>query len=173
MVQAIPGLLLPFLGTSLGAACVFFLRGSLGRGVSRALTGFAGGVMVAASVWSLLLPAIEQAASYGGFAFFPALVGFWGGVLFLLLLDRVIPHLHAGAGRAEGPRSRLARTTMTVLAVTLYEGRNRQIRRMCEKAGLLIKRLRRVAVGDVELGTLAPGKWRRLTREETDSLRNY
>lgn len=120
MVQAIPGLLLPFLGTSLGAACVFFLRGSLGRGVSRALTGFAGGVMVAASVWSLLLPAIEQAESYGGFAFFPALVGFWGGVLFLLLLDRVIPHLHAGAGRAEGPRSRLARTTMTVLAVTLH-----------------------------------------------------
>lgn len=120
MVKAIPGLLLPFLGTSLGAACVFFLRGSLGRGISRALTGFAGGVMVAASVWSLLLPAIEQAGDYGGFAFFPALSGFWGGVLFLLLLDRVIPHLHAEAGKAEGPRSRLTRATMTVLAVTLH-----------------------------------------------------
>ena len=120
MVKAIPGLLLPFLGTSLGAACVFFLCGALGRGVSRALTGFAAGVMVAASVWSLLLPAIEEAAGFGRFSFFPALAGFWGGVLFLLLLDRVIPHLHAGAGRAEGPRSRLTRATMTVLAVTLH-----------------------------------------------------
>ncbi|MBP5428391.1 MAG: ZIP family metal transporter [Clostridia bacterium] len=120
MVQAIPGLLLPFLGTAAGAACVLFLRGTLGRGVSRALTGFAAGVMVAASVWSLLLPAIEQSATWGRFSFFPALIGFWGGVLFLLLLDRVIPHLHAGASRAEGPHSRLTRVTMTVLAVTLH-----------------------------------------------------
>ena len=120
MVQTLPGLLLPFLGTSLGAACVFFLSGSLSRGLSRALTGFAAGVMVAASVWSLLLPAIEQAEGYGYFAFFPAAVGFWGGILFLLLLDRVIPHLHAGASRAEGPHSRLTRVTMTVLAVTLH-----------------------------------------------------
>ncbi|MBR4770290.1 MAG: ZIP family metal transporter, partial [Clostridia bacterium] len=94
MVQTLPGLLLPFLGTSLGAACVFFLSGSLSRGLSRALTGFAAGVMVAASVWSLLLPAIEQATSYGRFAFLPAAVGFWGGIGFLLLLDRLIPHLH-------------------------------------------------------------------------------
>lgn len=120
MNQAIPGLLLPFLGTAAGAACVFFLSGALGRGVSRALTGFAAGVMVAASVWSLLLPAIEQAAGCGRLSFFPALVGFWGGVLFLLLLDRLIPHLHACAGRAEGPHSRLTRATMTVLAVTLH-----------------------------------------------------
>ena len=120
MVQTLPGLLLPFLGTSLGAACVFFLSGSLSRGLSRALTGFAAGVMVAASIWSLLLPAIEQATSYGRFAFLPAAVGFWGGIGFLLLLDRLIPHLHAGAIRAEGPRSRLTRVTMTVLAVTLH-----------------------------------------------------
>ena len=120
MVQTLPGLLLPFLGTAAGAACTFFLRGSLSRGVSRALTGFAAGVMVAASVWSLLLPAIEQAAGYGDFAFFPAALGFWCGILFLLLLDRVIPHLHGGASRAEGPHSRLTRLTMTVLAVTLH-----------------------------------------------------
>ena len=82
MVQAIPGLLLPFLGTSLGAACVFFLRGSLGRGVSRALTGFAGGVMVAASVWSLLLPAIEQAASYAASPSSPLLSAFGAGCCF-------------------------------------------------------------------------------------------
>ncbi|MBO4284080.1 MAG: ZIP family metal transporter [Clostridia bacterium] len=120
MVETLPGLLLPFLGTAAGAACTFFLSGSLSRGVSRALTGFAAGVMVAASVWSLLLPAIEQSAGYGRFTFFPAALGFWGGILFLLLLDRVIPHLHAGASRAEGPRSRLTRVTMTVLAVTLH-----------------------------------------------------
>ena len=120
MVQTLPGLLLPFLGTSLGAACVFFLSGSLSKGLSRALTGFAAGVMVAASIGSLLLPAIEQATSYGRFAFLPAAVGFWGGIGFLLLLDRLIPHLHAGAIRAEGPRSRLTRVTMTVLAVTLH-----------------------------------------------------
>ena len=120
MVQTLPGLMLPFLGTAAGAACVFFLRRSLSRGVSRALTGFAAGVMAAASVWSLLLPAIEVAEGYGGFAFLPATLGFWCGILFLLSLDRVIPHLRAGASRVEGPRSRLTRTTMTVLAVTLH-----------------------------------------------------
>ena len=120
MVETLPGLLLPFLGTSLGAACVFFLSGSLSRGLTRALTGFAAGVMVAASVWSLLLPAIERAGSYGRLSFVPAAVGFWGGILFLLLLDRVIPRLYAGARKAEGPRSRLTRVTMTVLAVTLH-----------------------------------------------------
>ena len=114
------GLLIPFLGTALGAACVFFLRGSLRRGVNRALTGFAAGVMVAASVWSLLIPAIEQAAGRGAWAFLPSFIGFWCGILFLLLLDHVIPHLHRFTARAEGPRSKLARTTMMVLAVTLH-----------------------------------------------------
>ena len=114
------GILIPFLGTSLGAACVFFMRRSLGDRVLRALTGFAAGVMVAASVWSLLIPAIEQSADAGALSFLPAFAGFWVGVLFLLLLDHLIPHLHAGSTQAEGPESKLARTTMMVLAVTLH-----------------------------------------------------
>ena len=93
MIQdAFWGILIPFLGTSLGAGCVFFLKNSLRDGIQRALTGFAAGVMVAASVWSLLIPAMEQAADLGRLAFFPAAVGFWLGILFLLLLDHLIPH---------------------------------------------------------------------------------
>ncbi len=114
------GLLIPFLGTVLGSACVFFMKREMSRGVQRALTGFAGGVMVAASIWSLLIPAMEQSAGKGKWAFLPSLIGFWLGVLFLLLLDHVIPHLHRGIGQAEGPKSRLKRTTMMVLAVTLH-----------------------------------------------------
>ena len=87
-------------------------------GIQRALTGFAAGVMVAASVWSLLIPAMEQAADLGRLAFFPAAVGFWLGILFLLLLDHLIPHLHQNSLQAEGPKSQLQRTTMMVLAVT-------------------------------------------------------
>ena len=114
------GILIPFLGTSLGAGCVFFLKNSLSDGIQRALTGFAAGVMVAASVWSLLIPAMEQAADLGRLAFFPAAVGFWLGILFLLLLDHLVPHLHQNSLQAEGPKSRLQRTTMMVLAVTLH-----------------------------------------------------
>ncbi len=114
------GLLIPFLGTVLGSACVFFMKKELSRSVQRALTGFAGGVMVAASVWSLLIPAMQQSAGKGKLAFLPAVIGFWLGVLFLLLLDQVIPHLHRSIGQAEGPKSRLKRTTMMVLAVTLH-----------------------------------------------------
>ena len=114
------GILIPFLGTTLGAACVFFLRRALGDRLQRALTGFAAGVMVAASVWSLLIPAIDQSAALGRLSFLPAAVGFWIGVAFLLLLDRVIPHLHRNAGQAEGPRTQLQRTTMMLLAVTLH-----------------------------------------------------
>lgn len=88
------GILIPFLGTTLGAACVFFLKKTLSESLQRALTGFAAGVMVAASVWSLLIPAIEQSSSMGRLAFAPAVIGFWCGVLFLLLLDHIIPHLH-------------------------------------------------------------------------------
>ena len=121
MIQdAFWGILIPFLGTSLGAGCVFFLKNSLRDGIQRALTGFAAGVMVAASVWSLLIPAMEQAADLGGLAFFPAAVGFWLGILFLLLLDHLIPHLHQNSLQAEGPKSQLQRTTMMVLAVTLH-----------------------------------------------------
>lgn len=120
MREAFYGILIPFLGTSLGAACVFFMKKTLSDTVQRALTGFAAGVMVAASVWSLLIPAIEQSVGMGKFAFVPAVVGFYVGMLFLLLLDHVIPHLHQNSSEAEGPESQLARTTMMVLAVTLH-----------------------------------------------------
>ena len=114
------GILIPFLGTTLGAASVFFMKKSLSDPVQRSLNGFAAGVMVAASVWSLLIPAIEQSAHLGKWPFFPAAVGFWAGILFLLLLDHVIPHLHNGGQQQEGPKSHLRRTTMMVLAVTLH-----------------------------------------------------
>ena len=119
-MEAVYGVLIPFLGTSLGAACVFFLKKSLGDLVQRALTGFAAGVMVAASIWSLLIPAIARSAERGRWAFAPAAVGFWVGVLFLLGLDHAIPHLHRNAQQTEGPKSQLRRTTMMVLAVTLH-----------------------------------------------------
>ncbi len=118
--KVLMGLLIPFIGTTAGSACVFFMKKTLGRSVQRALTGFAAGVMVAASVWSLLIPAMEQSANLGKLAFMPAVIGFLAGILFLLLLDTVIPHLHVNAEKSEGPRSRLARTTMMVLAVTLH-----------------------------------------------------
>ena len=114
-------LLLPFLGTSLGAGCVFFLKRGMNLLVQRALTGFAAGVMVAASIWSLLVPAMEQAEDMGQWAFFPAVVGFWLGILFLLVLDRTVPHLHRNSSQPEGPHTRLKRTTMLVLAVTLHK----------------------------------------------------
>ena len=114
------GIMIPFLGTTLGAACVFFMKKSLGDLVQRSLAGFAAGVMVAASIWSLLIPAIEQSEDMGKLSFLPAFIGFWVGVLFLLLLDRLIPHLHVGSKQAEGPKSKLGRTTMMVLAVTLH-----------------------------------------------------
>ena len=119
-MQAFWGILIPFLGTSLGAACVFFMRKALSESIQRALTGFAAGVMVAASIWSLLIPAIEQSSSMGSWSFVPAAAGFWAGVVFLLALDHIIPHLHRNSKQTEGPRSRLGRTTMMVLAVTLH-----------------------------------------------------
>ena len=114
------GILIPFIGTTLGAACVFFMKKTLGKSVQRALTGFAAGVMVAASIWSLLIPAIKQSEKMGNLSFVPAVAGFWIGILFLLTLDHLIPHLHVGSDQAEGPKSRLGRTTMMVLAVTLH-----------------------------------------------------
>ena len=114
------GLLIPFLGTALGSACVFFMNKSLSNMVQRSLAGFAAGVMVAASIWSLLIPALEQAEGMGRLSFVPAFIGFWVGVLFLLLLDHLIPHLHVGSEESEGPKSNLSRTAMMVLAVTLH-----------------------------------------------------
>ena len=118
--EVLGGLLVPFLGTSLGAGCVLFLKGQLNRGLQRGLTGFASGVMVAASIWSLLLPAMEQAEAMGRFAFLPAVIGFWAGVAFLLLLDHSVPDLHLDSDQTEGPSSRLSRTTKLVLAVTIH-----------------------------------------------------
>ena len=119
-MKVFAGIAIPFAGTALGSACVFFMKKKLSRTVQRALTGFAGGVMVAASIWSLLIPAMEQSAGKGRWAFLPAVCGFWLGILFLLLLDRIIPHLHMNAERAEGPRIKAKKTTMMVLAVTLH-----------------------------------------------------
>ena len=96
------------------------MKKNLNEQVQRALTGFAAGVMVAASVWSLLIPAIEQSADMGKLSFVPAVLGLWAGVLFLLLLDHVIPHLHQNSDQAEGPKSKQQKTTMLVLAVTLH-----------------------------------------------------
>lgn len=119
MNETLWGLMLPFTGTLLGAACVFFMKGGLSERVQRALSGFAAGVMIAASVWSLILPSIEQSESYGMFSFVPATVGVWTGIGFLLILDKIIPHLHL-SGETEGLKSKLARSSMLVLAVTLH-----------------------------------------------------
>ena len=114
------GVWLPFLGTALGAACVFLLRDGLSERVNRALLGFASGVMVAASVWSLLIPAMDQCEAMGRWAFAPVAGGFLLGIAFLLLLDRIIPHLHVDCDEPEGPRCSLGRSAMMVLAVTLH-----------------------------------------------------
>lgn len=114
------GLLIPFLGTVLGAACVFFMKKTLSTTIQKILTGFAAGVMVAASIWSLIIPAMEQSADKGKGAVVPVVIGFWLGILFLLGLDKVIPHLHYFSNEAEGPKSKLAKNTMMLLAVTLH-----------------------------------------------------
>ena len=119
-MEVFVGLLIPFLGTTAGAACVFFMKKTLGDLVQRSLAGFAAGVMVAASIWSLLIPAIDQSAHLGKLSFLPVFAGFWCSILFLLALDHLIPHLHVGSEQAEGPKSNLSRTVMMVLAVTLH-----------------------------------------------------
>ena len=118
-LQVLEGILIPFLGTSLGAACVFFMKEQMSERLNRALTGFAAGIMASASFFSLLSPALEQSAGLGAWSFFPAVIGFLAGMLFLLLLDRLIPHMHLDRSE-EGPRSGLKRTTKLVLAVTLH-----------------------------------------------------
>ena len=118
----LPILLLPFLGTLLGSAMVFFLRGEMGIGIRKLLLGFASGVMVAASIWSLILPAMEMSVSAGNSEWLPAAIGFVAGVLFLLLLDTLIPHIHLGAESPEGlsPKKQWQRSTMLSIAVTLH-----------------------------------------------------
>ncbi len=114
------GLLLPFGGTILGAACVFMMKEQIPSLVQKTLLGFASGVMVAASVWSLLIPSIEMCGKDGIERVLPAVTGFVAGILFLLLMDHVIPHLHLDNANPEGPRSKLSRTSMLALAVTLH-----------------------------------------------------
>ena len=120
MEGLIIALTLPLLGTMTGAAFVFFMKHEMPALVQKSLLGFASGVMVAASIWSLLIPAMDQSHDMGGWAFVPAVTGFWGGILFLLLLDNIIPHLHSHGKEAEGPKSGLKRTTKLVLAITLH-----------------------------------------------------
>ncbi|MDE7015999.1 MAG: ZIP family metal transporter [Lachnospiraceae bacterium] len=114
------GLMIPFLGTFAGASCVLFMRNNLNPLLEKILLGFASGVMVAASVWSLLIPAIEMSGQYGEWAFVPAAVGFAAGIAFLYGLDKLIPHLHLGGAKPEGMRSGLTKTAMLALAVTLH-----------------------------------------------------
>ncbi len=110
-MQTFIGLLIPFLGTTLGAACVFLLKNEIKPLIQKALLGFASGVMIAASVWSLLIPAMDMSESMGKFAFAPAAAGLMVGILFLLLLDKTIPHLHLGSNTPEGRDSKLRKNT--------------------------------------------------------------
>lgn len=114
------GILIPFLGTALGSCFVFFLKGEMRPGIQKLLLGFASGVMIAASVWSLIIPAIEMAEGQGVTGWLPAAAGFMLGIGFLLLLDTVIPHLHLGSDCPEGKSCGLGKSTMLVLAVTLH-----------------------------------------------------
>ena len=119
-IEILSAVLLPFLGTVLGSAFVFFLKGQMNQTLQRSLTGFAAGVMVAASVWSLIIPAMEQSEHMGKLSFLPAFVGVWAGFLFLLLLDQFIPHLHINSECPEGAPCNLGKSTMMVLAVALH-----------------------------------------------------
>lgn len=114
------GLLIPFIGTALGAACVFFIKNEIKDWLQRALLGFASGVMIAASVWSLLIPSIEMSKAMGRFSFVPAVIGFFLGICFLFVLDKVIPHLHIDNKEHEGPKTKLGNSVMLMLAVTLH-----------------------------------------------------
>ena len=114
------GLAIPFLGTTLGAAMVFLMKNKINNKIEKLLLGFASGVMIAASIWSLLIPAIEMSESQGKTAWVPAAIGFLLGITFLLVLDSVIPHLHLKSDKPEGIKSKLKKTTMMVFAVTLH-----------------------------------------------------
>lgn len=118
--NVILGISIPLIGTTLGSAMVFFMRDVLNEALQKILMGFAAGVMIAASVWSLIIPSIEMAEAQGLIEWMPAVIGFLMGILFLLLLDRIIPHLHVNEEVPEGPKADLNKTTMLVLAVTLH-----------------------------------------------------
>ena len=113
-------LVIPFLGTTLGSAMVFFMKNKLNKKIEKVLLGFASGVMIAASIWSLLIPAIDMAGEQGKIKWMPATVGFLFGIIFLLILDKIIPHLHLKSDKPEGLKSKLKKSTMMMLAVTLH-----------------------------------------------------
>ena len=114
------GLAIPFIGTTLGAAMVFLMKNKINNKIEKLLLGFASGVMIAASIWSLIIPAIDMAEEQGQIAWLPATVGFLLGICFLLILDSIIPHLHLNSPKPEGMKAKLKKTTMMVLAVTLH-----------------------------------------------------
>jgi len=120
MMTIVIGLLIPLLGTMLGSAMVFFMKDDIPERTQKLLLGFASGIMVAASVWSLLIPAMEMESAKGAWSVVPAAVGFLLGIAFLLLIDEMTPHLHLGTSRPEGPRSRMTRTAMLAMAVTIH-----------------------------------------------------
>lgn len=120
MESLIIGISIPFIGTTLGAACVFLMRKSMAPLLKKGLTGFAAGVMVAASVWSLLIPSIEMTGREGFASILPAIVGFVAGILFLLFLDEIVPHQHIESNVSEGPRTHLSKTSKLVFAITLH-----------------------------------------------------
>lgn len=119
-MQLFLGLLIPFLGTTLGAATVFLMKNKMNVTVEKLLLGFASGVMIAASVWSLLMPSIDMAESQNIISWIPASVGFLLGILFLLVLDSIVPHLHLHSDKPEGMKAKIKKTTMLVFAVTLH-----------------------------------------------------
>ena len=119
-MELIAGLLIPFLGTALGSGMVFFMKNKMSKKVEKILLGFAAGVMIAASIWSLLIPSINMAEEQDKIAWIPATIGFLFGIVFLLTLDSLIPHLHLESNKPEGIKSKLKKTTMMVLAVTLH-----------------------------------------------------
>lgn len=120
MLEVLSAVFLPFMGTMIGSAFVFFMKGEMSRNIQRILMGFAAGVMVAASIWSLIIPAMNQSEHLGKLAFLPAFIGVWGGILFLLLLDKLIPHLHLNSECPEGVQCNMGKSTMMVLAVALH-----------------------------------------------------
>lgn len=113
-------LLIPFIGTSLGAAAVFLMKNKVSPKIEKTLLGFASGVMIAASIWSLLIPSMEMAEEQGKIAWLPALIGFFAGVLFLLAIDSIVPHLHLNADKPEGVKSSLSKISMMLFAVTIH-----------------------------------------------------
>lgn len=119
-MEILTGIMIPFLGTTLGSACVFFLRNEIKPSVQKMLLGFASGVMIAASIWSLLIPAMDMSQNLGKMAFVPAAAGFVLGIAFLLLMDKIIPHLHLDHEEPEGMKSGFGKETMLILAVTLH-----------------------------------------------------